>query len=118
MNNKISKKENSDIIVAIPCYNEAATIQKVILDFKMEIPKAEIYVFDNNSNDGSARLAKEAGAIVYKVKKQGKGNVLKAIFDNIIADAVVIVDGDDTYFRIMKRTEVTQKCQDIKDSRA
>ncbi|GER94625.1 glycosyl transferase [hot springs metagenome] len=85
------------IAVAIPCYNEALTIAKVVSDFRRVLPNASIYVFDNNSNDGSAMLAKEAGAIVYHVRKQGKGNVMRAIFNTISADAVIVVDGDDTY---------------------
>ncbi len=85
------------IAIAIPCYDEAVTIAKVVSDFRRALPDASIYVFDNNSKDGSAMLAKEAGAIVYHVRKQGKGNVMRAIFNTISADAVIVVDGDDTY---------------------
>jgi len=84
--------------VAIPCYNEAITITKVVSDFRAALPQASIHVFDNNSTDGSADLARESGAIVHRVRKQGKGHVLRAIFDAVVADAVVVVDGDDTYF--------------------
>ncbi|WP_203471509.1 glycosyltransferase [Dissulfurispira thermophila] len=90
-------QDTKKIAVAIPCYNEALTIAKVVSDFRRVLPNASIYVFDNNSNDGSAMLAKEAGAIVYHVRKQGKGNVMRAIFNTISADAVIVVDGDDTY---------------------
>ena len=86
------------IVVAIPCYNEAITIEKVIHDFQKVLPDAEIHVFNNNSIDGSEKLAEGAGAIVHNVYGQGKGYVTRNIFDNIKADAVVFVDGDDTYF--------------------
>lgn len=86
-----------DIAVLIPCYNEATTIKKVILDFKRVLPEALIYVYDNNSDDGSDILAKEAGAIVVHEYKQGKGNVVRSMFREIDADCYVIVDGDDTY---------------------
>ncbi len=86
------------IAVAIPCYNEAVTIVKVVRDFRMVLPHATIYVFDNNSTDGSAMLAEKAGALVYYVRNQGKGNVMRAIFENVVADAIIVVDGDDTYF--------------------
>jgi glycosyltransferase involved in cell wall biosynthesis len=96
MDNKKQHVE-ADIAVAIPCYNEALTIGKVIHDFRRVLPKASIHVFDNNSTDDSARLAEEAGAIVHFVRKQGKGNVMQAIMETINADAVIVVDGDDTY---------------------
>ena len=83
--------------VLIPCYNEALTIQKVIRDFKRELPEAEIYVYDNNSTDGSAELASEAGAIVRHEYRQGKGNVLRSMFSDIDADCYIMVDADDTY---------------------
>jgi glycosyltransferase involved in cell wall biosynthesis len=85
------------IAVAVPCYNEAITIVKVITDFQKELPGAEIIVFDNNSTDGSGQLALEAGARVVRVRQQGKGHVLQAMFDQVQADALVLVDGDDTY---------------------
>lgn len=84
------------IAVAIPCYNEAVTIAKVVRDFKAIFPNS-VYVFDNNSIDGSAGIAKDAGAIVHYIKKRGKGNVMRAIFDTVMVDALVVVDGDDTY---------------------
>ena len=87
-----------NIAVAIPCHNEAMTIAKVVRDFRAVLPEASICVFDNNSTDGSANLAKGAGANVYYVHKRGKGNVMRAIFDTIIADVIIVVDGDDTYF--------------------
>jgi len=85
------------LVVAIPCYNEAITIEKVIKDFQRELPGAAIVVFDNNSSDGSGQLAQGAGARVVKVRQQGKGYVLQAMFDQVDADTLVLVDGDDTY---------------------
>lgn len=84
-------------VVLIPCYNEAPTIKKVILDFKKCMPHAEIYVYDNNSSDGTDKIAESAGAIVRKEFKQGKGNVVKSMFMDIDADCYIMVDGDDTY---------------------
>ncbi len=85
------------IAVLIPCYNEEITIEKVIKDFKKELPNAEIYVYDNNSKDKTAEIAKKAGAIVKHEYKQGKGNVVRSMFYDIDADYYVMVDGDDTY---------------------
>ena len=85
------------IAVLIPCYNEEKTIEKVIKDFQKQLPKAEIYVYNNNSKDNSYELAKSAGAIVRNEYKQGKGNVVRSMFEQIDADIYVLVDGDDTY---------------------
>jgi len=90
-------KENYSIAVAIPCYNEALTIAKVIKDFRNILHDAPIHVFDNNSTDKSVEIAEKEGAIVHRVRKQGKGNVMQAIFDTIDADALIVVDADDTY---------------------
>lgn len=89
--------EKEKIAILIPCYNEEMTIQKVIYDFKKELPFADIYVYDNNSNDNTAKIAKDAGAIVKHEYKQGKGNVVRSMFYDIEADYYVMVDGDDTY---------------------
>ncbi|MFK5892378.1 MAG: glycosyltransferase [Pseudomonadota bacterium] len=83
--------------VLLPCYNEAATIGQLIEQLKSAIPEAEIYVFDNNSTDGSAELARKRGVFVYTVKKQGKGHVVKAMFRDIEADYYIIMDADGTY---------------------
>lgn len=83
--------------VLIPCYNEELTVCKVVSDFKKELPEAEIYVYDNNSTDNTSRLAEEAGAIVRKEPRQGKGNVVRSMFRDIEADIYILVDGDDTY---------------------
>lgn len=86
-----------DIAVLIPCYNEEKTIKKVVTDFKKVLPKADIYVYDNNSSDKTVELAKEAGAIVRFEPRQGKGNVIRTMFRDVDADCYIMVDGDDTY---------------------
>ena len=83
--------------ILIPCYNESATIEKVVCDFKRLMPHADIYVYDNNSTDGSDKIAKDNGAIVRYEYKQGKGNVVRSMFRDINADCYIMVDGDDTY---------------------
>ncbi len=83
--------------VLIPCYNEAATVEKVVKDFKRALPQAEIYVYDNNSTDGTDEIARKAGAVVRYEKKQGKGNVVRSMFRDIDADCYIMTDGDDTY---------------------
>ncbi len=85
------------IAVLIPCYNESKTIKKVIEDFKRELPEATIYVYDNNSSDNTAEIAKKAGAIVRTERKQGKGNVIRTMFREIDAECYIMTDGDDTY---------------------
>jgi glycosyltransferase involved in cell wall biosynthesis len=85
------------IAVAIPCFNEAVTIAKVVDDFRRALPGAAIHVFDNNSSDGSGEIAAQAGAVVHFVPGPGKGEVVRAIFRDIGADVLVMVDGDDTY---------------------
>lgn len=85
------------IAVLLPCYNECLTIEKVIERYKNAIPDADIYVYDNNSTDGSAELAKKAGAIVRYEKQQGKGFVVRSMFKDIDADCYFMVDADDTY---------------------
>ncbi len=85
------------IAVLIPCYNESKTVQKVIEDFKRELPEATIYVYDNNSKDGTDEIAKKAGAVVRYERKQGKGNVIRSMFRDIDAECYIMTDGDDTY---------------------
>ena len=85
------------IAVLVPCYNEELTVEKVVSDFKKELPDADIYVYDNNSKDRTSELALKAGAIVRKETAQGKGNVVRSMFQDIDADIYVMVDGDDTY---------------------
>lgn len=85
------------IAVLVPCYNESKTIKKVIEDFKKELPDAVIYVYDNNSTDGTDEIAREAGAVVRYEKMQGKGNVIRRMFREIDAKCYIMADGDDTY---------------------
>lgn len=86
-----------EIAVLIPCYNESKTVEKVIKDFKKALPNAVIYVYNNNSTDNTAELAKKAGAIVRHEYRQGKGNVIRSMFREIDAKCYIMVDGDDTY---------------------
>ena len=85
------------IAVLLPCYNEAVTIAQVIASFREVLPAAEIYVFDNNSTDDSAALARAAGAQVRQVQLQGKGNVVRRMFADVEADVYVMADADATY---------------------
>lgn len=85
------------IAVLIPCYNEEKTIKKVIDDWKKELPEATIYVYNNNSSDNTAEIAKAAGAVVRNEYQQGKGNVIRRMFREIDAQVYLMIDGDDTY---------------------
>ena len=85
------------IAVLIPCYNESRTIKKVVEDFKRVLPEAVIYVYDNNSTDGTDEIARQAGAVVRYEYKQGKGNVIRRMFRDIDAECYIMTDGDDTY---------------------
>ena len=85
------------IAVLIPCYNEAASIRKVVQDFKHSLPEAAIYVYDNNSTDNTGQIARSAGAIVRHEHRQGKGNVVRRMFQEVDAECCILVDGDDTY---------------------
>ena len=85
------------IAVLIPCYNESRTVEKVVRDFKRALPEATVYVYDNNSTDGTAELARKAGAVVRQEHMQGKGSVIRRMFREIDADCYVMTDGDDTY---------------------
>lgn len=85
------------VAVLLPCYNEEVTVGKVVRDFHAALPDAAIYVYDNNSTDRTAEIASAEGAIVRKEPRQGKGNVIRAMFEDIDADVYVMADGDDTY---------------------
>ena len=86
------------VAVLIPCYNEAKTIRKVVEDYKEVLPEGGvIYVYDNNSTDDTARIAREVGAVVRREPQQGKGNVIRRMFREIDAECYLMVDGDDTY---------------------
>ncbi len=99
------------IAVLLPCYNEEKTIEKVVSDFKRELPEAVIYVYDNNSTDATAELAKRAGAVVRHEYQQGKGNVIRRMFREIDAECYIMADGDDTYPAEFAR-EMVQKVFD------
>ncbi len=102
------------IAVLIPCYNESKTIEKVVKDFKRELPEADIYVYDNNSSDNTAELAEKAGAIVKHEYMQGKGNVIRRMFREIEADCYIMTDGDDTY----PAEQAKEMCNLILDGKA
>ena len=85
------------IAVLVPCYNESKTVKKVVEDFRRVLPEAVVYVYDNNSTDGTAELAAAAGAVVRHEYQQGKGNVIRRMFREIDAEVYIMVDGDDTY---------------------
>lgn len=106
--------KNKKIAVLIPCYNESKTIEKVVKDYKKELPNADIYVYDNNSSDGTDEIAKNAGAIVKYEYKQGKGNVIRSMFKDIDADCYLMIDGDDTY----SADNAKEMCKYIIDGKA
>lgn len=85
------------VAVLLPCFNEEVTIGKVVRDFKAALPDATVYVYDNNSTDRTAEIAAAEGAIVRREPRQGKGNVIRAMFEGIDADVYVMADGDDAY---------------------
>lgn len=85
------------VAVLVPCYNESKTIEKVIEDWKRALPEAVVYVYDNNSDDRTDEIARNAGAVVRYEHQQGKGNVVRRMFQEIDAECYIMVDGDDTY---------------------
>jgi len=93
----MKNQKNKKIAILIPCYNESKTIAKVIADYKAVLPEADIYVYDNNSSDHMDEIARKAGAVVRYEKRQGKGNVIRAMFRDISADCYLMIDGDNTY---------------------
>jgi len=86
-----------EVAVLVPCYNEQHAVAKVVADFRKALPNAAVYVYDNNSTDGTAEAAKAAGAVVRRETHQGKGYVVRRMFNDIEADIYVLVDGDATY---------------------
>lgn len=102
------------IAVLIPCYNEAATIEKVVTDMKTALPEAVIYVYDNNSSDATAEIAARAGAIVRREPAQGKGNVIRRMFREVDAQCYLMTDGDDTY----PAEFAPQMCQGVLEGQA
>lgn len=102
--------------ILIPCYNESKTIEKVIMDHRAVIPHADIYVYDNNSSDGTDVIARNAGAIVRYEYRQGKGNVVRSMFRDIDADCYIMTDGDDTYpaeFALELEKQIYEKRADM-----
>lgn len=106
--------KDKKIAVLIPCYNEALTVEKVVKDYKKALPNADIYVYDNNSTDGTDEIAKKAGAIVRYEYRQGKGNVIRSMFKDIDADCYLMIDGDDTY----PAENAKEMCQYVLDGKA
>lgn len=90
-------KDWTNTAVLVPCYNEALTVGKVVDDFRRVLPGATVYVYDNNSSDDTAKIAREHGAVVRKEPRQGKGNVVRQMMRDIDAEYYIMVDGDDTY---------------------
>ena len=107
-------KKEQKIAVLIPCYNESKTIEKVVKDYQKVLPEADIYVYDNNSTDGTDKIATKAGAIVKYEYKQGKGNVIRSMFKDIDADCYLMIDGDDTY----PKENAREMCELILDKKA
>lgn len=91
------RRKMDEIAVLIPCFNEEITVGKVVRDFKKTLPQATVYVYDNNSTDKTVEKAKEAGAIVRHEYQQGKGNVVRRMFQEVEAQCYILVDADDTY---------------------
>src|SRR5215475_5691886 len=94
------------LAVLVPCFNEEATISKVVADFRAALPEAAIYVYDNNSADRTVDIARAAGAQVRRETHQGKGNVVRRMFADVDADVYVLVDGDATYDPASARTMI------------
>src|SRR5512134_1678834 len=94
---RVTQIAGLEIAVLVPCYNEAAAIEKVVKDFRAALPQATVYVYDNNSTDDTSAVAAAAGGVVRRELRRGKGNVVRRMFQDIEADIYVMVDGDDTY---------------------
>lgn len=103
------------IAVLIPCYNEGRTIEKVVREFRYVLPEAVVYVYDNNSSDGTDELARNAGAVVRHEHQQGKGNVMRRMFAEVEAECYLMVDGDDTYPAESAREMVNKVLNDKAD---
>jgi glycosyltransferase involved in cell wall biosynthesis len=96
------------VAVLVPCYNEERAIAKVVADFRAALPEAALYVYDNNSTDGTVTAAEEAGAVVRRETYQGKGHVVRRMFNDVEADVYILVDGDATYDAASARAMVTK----------
>jgi glycosyltransferase involved in cell wall biosynthesis len=103
------------LAVLVPCFNEEAAVAEVVADFRRALPEATVYVYDNNSTDRTAAVAREAGALVRRETHQGKGNVVRRMFADVDADHYVLVDGDATYDAASARAMVTRLIEDRLD---
>jgi glycosyltransferase involved in cell wall biosynthesis len=103
------------VAVLVPCFNEAASIAQVVADFRAALPAAAIYVYDNNSADCTAEIARAAGAVVRRELHQGKGNVVRRMFADVQADIYVLVDGDATYDAASARGLIARLLEDSLD---
>jgi glycosyltransferase involved in cell wall biosynthesis len=103
------------VAVLVPCYNEEAAVAKVVADFRAALPQAAIYVYDNNSTDRTAEVARAAGALVRRETHQGKGNVVRRMFSDVDADIYVLVDGDATYDAPSARAMIARLIDDRLD---
>src|SRR5499427_4322218 len=103
------------VAVLVPCFNEEAAIAQVVGDFRAALPEATIYVYDNNSTDRTAEIARAAGAQVRRETHQGKGNVVRRMFADVEADIYVLVDGDATYDAPSVRTMIARLIDDRLD---
>src|SRR5262245_14136711 len=103
------------VAVLVPCFNEAATIAKVVADFRAVLPEAAIYVYDNNSADRTVEVARAVGARVRREMHQGKGNVVRRMFADVDADIYVLVDGDATYDAASARAMIGRLLEEARD---
>ena len=110
-----NRLERHRVAVLVPCFNEQASIAKVVKDFRAALPEAAIYVYDNNSTDRTAELARAAGALVHREMHQGKGNVVRRMFADVEADIYLLVDGDATYDAPSARTMIARLLQERLD---
>ena len=108
MSKKFTLYRGQRVALVVPCFNEDAAIVRVVRDFKAALPEIKIFVFDNNSTDRTADVAKDAGAEVVRVPLRGKGNVVRRMFADVDADIFVMVDGDATYDAASARVLVEQ----------
>src|SRR5712691_3847855 len=112
---KLRPRTGRRLAVLVPCFNEEATIGKVVADFRAVLPEATIYVYDNNSADRTGEVARSAGALVRRERHQGKGNVVRRMFADVDADLYVLVDGDATYDAASARAMIARLTEERLD---